>query len=82
MGACGAGPEHPARRAWTEAQVPQRGYGQSGESGEMMTVAALLDANPDPSEEDVEAAMAGVHCGCGAYPRIWAALRGSRRARG
>jgi aerobic-type carbon monoxide dehydrogenase small subunit (CoxS/CutS family) len=73
------GPEHPAQRAWIEAQVPQCGYCQSGQ---IMTAAALLDENPDPSEDDIEAAMAGVLCRCGTYPRIRAALRGARRERG
>ena len=58
---------HPLQAAWIEKSVPQCGYCQSGQ---IMSAAALLDANPSPSESDVESAMAGNICRCGCYPRI------------
>ncbi|MDJ0741026.1 MAG: (2Fe-2S)-binding protein [Gammaproteobacteria bacterium] len=63
---------HPVQRAWAEIDVPQCGYCQSGQ---IMTAAALLAARPDPSDADIDAAMRGVLCRCGTYPRIRAAIR-------
>jgi len=63
--------EHPVQKAWIEAQVPQCGYCQTGQ---IMTAAALLKANPKPSEQEIEATMSSVLCRCGTYPRIKKAI--------
>jgi isoquinoline 1-oxidoreductase alpha subunit len=63
---------HPVQQAWREHQVPQCGYCQSGQ---IMTAAALLAQNPEPSDEEIDAGMAGNICRCGSYPRIRAAVR-------
>ena len=62
---------HPVQKAWLEAQVPQCGYCQCGQ---MMSAAALLAANPAPTDADIDAAMDGNLCRCGTYPRIRAAI--------
>ncbi len=62
---------HPLQAAWHEHSVPQCGYCQSGQ---IMSAAALLENNPNPSEADVDAAMAGNICRCGCYPRIKKAI--------
>lgn len=58
---------HPVQRAWLQVQVPQCGYCQSGQ---MMSAAALLAVNADPSDTDIDDAMAGNLCRCGTYARI------------
>jgi isoquinoline 1-oxidoreductase alpha subunit len=58
---------HPVQRAWTEADVVQCGYCQSGQ---IMTTVALLDQNPNPSDTDIDAALSGNICRCGTYVRI------------
>lgn len=63
---------HPLQQAWMEHDVPQCGYCQSGQ---IMTAAALLRANPNPSDEDIDNALAGNICRCGTYVRIRAAVR-------
>ncbi|GAA6155946.1 (2Fe-2S)-binding protein [Pyruvatibacter sp. HU-CL02332] len=65
------------QQAWIDAQVPQCGYCQSGQ---LMSAAALLRDNPDPSDEDIDAAMSGNICRCGTYPRIRAAIKAAARA--
>jgi aerobic-type carbon monoxide dehydrogenase small subunit (CoxS/CutS family) len=62
---------HPVQRAWIELDVPQCGYCQSGQ---IMSAAALLAAKPDPSDAEIDAAMAGNLCRCGTYPRIRKAI--------
>jgi isoquinoline 1-oxidoreductase alpha subunit len=62
---------HPLQQAWIAESVPQCGYCQPGQ---IMTAAALLAANPTPSDEDIDAAMSGVLCRCGTYPRIRRAI--------
>ena len=62
---------HPVQRAWLEIDVPQCGYCQSGQ---MMAAAALLAINPNPTDADIDAAMAGNICRCGTYVRIRAAV--------
>jgi len=62
---------HPVQRAWLDIDVPQCGYCQSGQ---IMSAAALLKANPQPSDADIDAAMSGNICRCGTYPRIRAAI--------
>ena len=57
--------------AWIAHDVPQCGYCQSGQ---IMSAAALLTANPNPSDADIDQAMSGNICRCGTYPRIRAAI--------
>ena len=63
---------HPLQDAWIEHQVPQCGYCQSGQ---LMSAAALLAANPNPSDKDIDTAMAGNICRCGMYGRIKSAIK-------
>ncbi len=65
---------HAVQQAWIDEQVPQCGYCQSGQ---IMSAVALLAANPSPSDQDIDAAMSGIVCRCGTYPRI---RRGIKRA--
>lgn len=62
---------HAVQTAWIAEQVPQCGYCQSGQ---IMSAAALIDANPAPSDDDIDDAMAGNLCRCGTYPRIRRAI--------
>lgn len=64
--------DHPVQKAWMEHDVPQCGYCQAGQ---IMTAAALLQQNPNPSDEDIENAMNGNICRCGTYLRIKAAVK-------
>ncbi|MFN3520971.1 MAG: (2Fe-2S)-binding protein [Phenylobacterium sp.] len=66
------GGQHPLQQAWVKLDVPQCGYCQSGQ---IMSAAALLQANPSPSDEDIDAAMDGNICRCGTYQRIRAAIK-------
>jgi len=63
---------HPLQVAWIDLDVPQCGYCQSGQ---IMQAAALLAANPTPSDEDIDDAMSGNLCRCGTYSRIRAAIK-------
>ena len=65
------------RRAWTEVDVVQCGYCQSGQ---LMSACALLKNNPQPSDDDIDAAMSGNICRCGTYPRIRAAIHMAAQA--
>jgi isoquinoline 1-oxidoreductase alpha subunit len=67
---------HPVQAAWTEIGVPQCGYCQSGQ---IMSAAALLAERPDPTDAEIDAAMAGNLCRCGTYLRI---RQGVRKAAG
>ena len=58
---------HPVQLAWIELDVPQCGYCQAGQ---IMTAAALLDKKKNPTDEDINTAMAGNLCRCGTYLRI------------
>jgi isoquinoline 1-oxidoreductase subunit alpha len=62
---------HPLQRAWIAEQVPQCGYCQSGQ---LMSAAALLQRTPHPTDQDINAAMAGNICRCGTYQRIRRAI--------
>ena len=62
---------HPVQRAWIELDVPQCGYCQSGQ---IMSAAALLAQNAQPSDAEIDAAMGGNICRCGTYQRIRAAI--------
>jgi isoquinoline 1-oxidoreductase alpha subunit len=68
----GATPQGKAlQRAWLDLEVVQCGYCQSGQ---IMSAAALLAATPNPSDADIDAAMAGNVCRCGTYQRIRSAI--------
>ena len=69
---------HPIQRAWIAEQVPQCGYCQSGQ---IMTAAALLAANPHPTDEDIDREMAGNICRCGTYQRIRRAIQRAAQGR-
>lgn len=62
---------HAVQRAWIEHQVPQCGYCQSGMQ---MAAVALLNKNPEPTDEDIDIAMTNL-CRCGTYDRIRAAIK-------
>jgi isoquinoline 1-oxidoreductase alpha subunit len=62
---------HPVQQAWIKEQVPQCGYCQSGQ---IMAAAALLARTPNPSDADIDKAMAGNLCRCGTYQRIRRAI--------
>ena len=63
---------HAVQKAWIELDVVQCGYCQSGQ---IMSAAALVESNPNPSDSDIDAAMNGNLCRCGTYPRIRAAIK-------
>ncbi|MEH6814053.1 MAG: (2Fe-2S)-binding protein [Motiliproteus sp.] len=60
------------QQAWTELEVPQCGYCQSGQ---IMSATALLEINSSPSDQQIEAAMAGNICRCATYTRIRKAIK-------
>ena len=63
--------DHPLQLAWAELDVPQCGYCQSGQ---LMSAAVLLKEKANPTDEDIDAAMAGNLCRCGTYLRIRKAI--------
>jgi isoquinoline 1-oxidoreductase alpha subunit len=67
------------QQAWAALDVPQCGYCQSGQ---IMSATALLEAKPNPSDADIDAAMAGNICRCGTYPRIRAAIHKAAGTKG
>jgi isoquinoline 1-oxidoreductase alpha subunit len=67
---------HALQAAWIDHQVAQCGYCQSGQ---IMQAADLLSSNPDPTDAEIDAAMAGNLCRCGTYPRIRAAIHDAAR---
>lgn len=68
---------HPVQETWLEHDVAQCGYCQSGQ---IMTAAALLRDNPNPSDEDIEATMSGNICRCGTYLRIKEAIKSAAKS--
>ena len=62
---------HALQRAWVEESVPQCGYCQSGQ---IMAAASLLERSPNPSDSEIDAAMAGNLCRCGTYGQIRRAI--------
>jgi isoquinoline 1-oxidoreductase alpha subunit len=71
---------HPLQRAWIDIDVPQCGYCQSGQ---IMSAAVLLRQKPNPTDEDIDQALAGNICRCGTYSRIRRAVhRAAELARG
>lgn len=71
-GLASPGALHALQSAWIDHQVAQCGYCQPGQ---IMSAAALIDNNPTPSDADIDAAMSGNLCRCGAYSRIRAAIK-------
>lgn len=63
---------HPVQQAWVDESVVQCGYCQSGQ---IMSAAALLAANPTPTDDDIATAMSGNLCRCGTYPIIVRAIK-------
>ena len=63
---------HPLQKAWMELDVPQCGYCQAGQ---LMTAAALLKRKPNPTDADIDGAMAGNLCRCATYLRIRAGIK-------
>ena len=64
--------DHPVQQAWLQHDVPQCGYCQAGQ---IMSAAALLKSEPNPTEEQIEGAMSGNICRCGTYVRIKEAVK-------
>ena len=73
------GGNHPVQVAWRTANVPQCGYCQSGQ---IMQAAALLEATPNPTIQEIDTAMTGNICRCGTYVRIRAAILAATSGRG
>jgi isoquinoline 1-oxidoreductase subunit alpha len=67
---------HKVQQAWIEAQAPQCGYCQSGQ---IMAAVALLKEKPQPTDEEIDAAMTNI-CRCGAYGQIRAAIHAAAKA--
>jgi isoquinoline 1-oxidoreductase subunit alpha len=63
---------HPLQKAWIKHDVPQCGYCQSGQ---LMAADALLRSNKNPSDAEIDSAMAGNICRCGTYTRVKAAIK-------
>lgn len=63
---------HPVQRAWRAHNVPQCGYCQSGQ---ILTAVALLNENPDPTEDQIIEGMSRNICRCGTYQRMLAAVK-------
>ena len=68
----GADQLHPVQTAWMEEDVPQCGFCQSGQ---IMSAIALLNDNPNPTDDDIDASMQGNICRCGTYVRIRRAIK-------
>src|SRR6516164_2957412 len=64
--------EHPIQKAWRAVNVPQCGFCQAGQ---IMQAAALLAANPKPSDDEINQGMSDNLCRCGCYQRISTAIR-------
>ena len=64
--------DHAIQKAWLAHDVPQCGYCQAGQ---IMSASALLDENPTPSDDEIDAAMNGNICRCGTYTRIKKAIK-------
>jgi len=70
---------HPVQQAWIREDVPQCGYCQTGQ---IMSAVALLAKNPQPTDQQINAAMSGNLCRCGTYDRIRKAIHRAAEARG
>lgn len=71
-GLAGGGVDHAVQQAWLQLNVPQCGYCQAGQ---LMSAAALLEKHPNPTDADIDTAMAGNLCRCGTYGRIRQAIK-------
>ncbi|MSR01607.1 MAG: (2Fe-2S)-binding protein [Gemmatimonadetes bacterium] len=71
-GLAGTDADHAVQQAWQQLNVPQCGYCQAGQ---LMSAAALLEKKPQPTDADIDAAMAGNLCRCGTYVRIRQAIK-------
>ena len=69
--------DHPVQQAWLDIDVPQCGYCQAGQ---IMSASALLENNPNPTDEEIEDAMNGNICRCGTYSRIKAAIKAASKS--
>ena len=69
--------DHPVQKAWLALDVPQCGYCQAGQ---IMSTVALLAANPDPTDDDIDSALSANLCRCGTYPRIRRAVHRAAKA--
>ena len=69
---------HALQQAWIDMDIPQCGYCQAGQ---IMSAAALLDGNSDPSDADIDQAMSGNLCRCATYQRIKAGIKQAAKAR-
>ncbi len=67
---------HAVQQAWIDHQVPQCGYCQSGQ---IMAAVALLKKKPQPTDDDIDAAMSNI-CRCGTYARIRTAIHAAAKA--
>lgn len=63
---------HAVQEAWVENQVAQCGYCQAGQ---IMHAASFLELNPEPTDDQIDAAMSGNLCRCLTYPRIRTAIK-------
>jgi aerobic-type carbon monoxide dehydrogenase small subunit (CoxS/CutS family) len=70
---------HPVQKAFIDEQVPQCGYCVPGQ---IMTISALLDENPNPSDEEINTALSKNLCRCGTYQRIRSAVHRSSKGGG
>jgi isoquinoline 1-oxidoreductase alpha subunit len=75
-GLAAGGTLHKVQQAWIDAQAPQCGFCQSGQ---IMAAVALLKEKPQPTDEDIDAAMTNI-CRCGAYEQIRAAIHAAAKA--
>ncbi len=71
--------KHPVKQAWVDEEVSQCGYCQPGQ---IMSAVALLQEKPQPSDSDIDDAMAGNICRCGTYQRIRRAIHHAARTAG
>lgn len=69
--------DHPVQVAWNESDVPQCGYCQAGQ---IMTASAFLEKNPNPSDDEIKAAMHGNICRCGTYLKIFEAVKSASQS--
>ena len=67
---------HAVQQAWIEAQVPQCGYCQSGQ---VLAASALLASNPNPTDADIDMALAGNICRCGTYQKMREAIHSAAK---
>jgi isoquinoline 1-oxidoreductase subunit alpha len=69
---------HPVQKAWIQVNVPQCGYCQPGQ---IMQAVALLNGKKQPTDQEIDEAMAGNICRCGTYQRIRAAIKTAAEGR-